>query len=85
MQEDPRKNLDEPRDKRPDEILVVEGIVVAVIPEYHQAQVLTAEGNLLAITRHTAGLRYGDLREGQLVGCEVTRRLPRVLRAWLMR
>ena len=85
MHEDPSRDLSEPRDFRPEEAFVVEGIVVAVIPEFHQARVRTAEGSLLAITRHTAGLHFGDLLEGQLVGCEVTRRFPRVLRAWLVR
>ena len=59
----------------------VEAVVVAVIPEFHQVQVLDADGHLYALTRKTRGIDLAALREGQRVVCTVTRTLPRVLAA----
>jgi hypothetical protein len=61
----------------------VETVVVALIPEYHQVKVRDRDGHVYALTRKTAGVRLGDLHEGQQVLCTVTRRLPRVLSAAL--
>ena len=66
------------------EVFSVDGVVFAVISEFRQAIVRTADGRQLAITQHTVGLNYADLREGQCVRCVVTKVLPRVLRGRLL-
>jgi hypothetical protein len=58
--------------------------VIALVPEFHQAKVRTADGHLYAITERTPGIRLQSLREGQHVRCTVSRRLPRVLAAELI-
>jgi len=72
----------EPR--KEDKTRQVEGTVVAVIPDYHQAKVKDSDGHLYAITEHTAGLRPQTLREGQRVRCIVTLRFARVVSAELL-
>lgn len=67
-----------------EEVFFVEGTVLVVILEFHQAQLRTSDGHMFAITRRTVGLDYAELRDGDRVRCEVTRALPRVLRAWRM-
>ncbi len=59
----------------------VDAAVVAVIPEFHQAKVRDDDGHLYAITLKTGGVDLLSLREGQIVRCVVTVKLPRVLRA----
>ena len=59
----------------------VDAVVVAVVPEYHQAKVRDTEGHLYAITRKTQGIDPTSLREGQRVVCTVTQEVPRVLSA----
>lgn len=59
----------------------VEVVVVALIPEYHQASARDEEGHLYALTRHTSGIDLTSLHEGQKLTCIVTRHLPRVLSA----
>lgn len=59
----------------------VDATVVALVPEYHQAQIRSKDGYLYAITESTPGIRLTALREGQKVRCTVTTRLHRVLRA----
>jgi len=60
---------------------VVETVVVALIPEYHQVKVRDQDGHLYALTAKTAGVELAALREGQRLVCTVTRKLPRVLTA----
>lgn len=64
-----------------DETRQVDAIVVAVIPEFHQAKVRDRDGYLYAITRRTSGVDVLLLREGKIVRCTVTLKLSRVLRA----
>lgn len=59
----------------------VDATVVAVIPEFHQAKVRDGNGHLYAITPRTCGVDLLSLREGQVVRCTVTLKLPRVLSA----
>lgn len=59
----------------------VDATVVAVIPEFHQVRVRDGEGHLYAITSRTSGVDLLSLREGQIVRCVVTLKLPRVVRA----
>lgn len=59
--------------------------VVALLPEFRQAKAQSAEGYLVAITDATKGVHLATLREGQRLRCTVTRRLPRVVRAELLR
>ena len=63
------------------ETMEVEGNIFALIPQYHQATVVTDDGNEYSIARHTRGVRLNDLRVGQRVRCTVKVRLPRVLTA----
>ena len=60
---------------------VVETVVFALVPEYHQVKVRDGEGHVYALTRKTAGVELGSLQEGQRVVCKVTREFPRVLAA----
>ena len=85
MTDSPSDDTREPAGSERGEVFSVDGVVVAVIPEYRQALVRTADGGHLSITRHTVGLNYADLREGQCVRCVVTKVLPRVLQARLLR
>ena len=67
-----------------DETRSVEAVVVAIIPEFHQAKVRDSAGHLYALTRRTNGFTLESLQEGQRVRCTVTCRLPRVLRIELI-
>ena len=60
---------------------LIEAVVVALVPEYHQVMVRDDHGHLYALTRKTQGIDLAALREGQRVVCTVTRKLPRVLTA----
>ena len=60
---------------------LIEAVVVALVPEYHQVMVRDDDGHLYALTRKTKGIDLAALREGQRVVCTVTRKLPRVLTA----
>ena len=60
---------------------LIEAVVVALVPEYHQVMVRDDVGHLYALTRKTQGIDLAALREGQRVVCTVTRKLPRVLTA----
>lgn len=60
---------------------LIEAVVVALVPEYHQVMVRDDDGHLYALTRKTQGIDLAALREGQRVVCTVTRKLPRVLTA----
>ncbi|CAN5897485.1 hypothetical protein BH11PSE8_BH11PSE8_12700 [soil metagenome] len=59
----------------------IEATVLALVPAYGQVKVRSRDGHVYALTAHTQGIRLGELREGQRIRCEVTLRLPRVLRA----
>lgn len=58
----------------------VNATVVAVLPEFQQAQLRSADGRMYALT-DTTPVRWNAVREGQQVHCTVTLRLPRVVRA----
>jgi hypothetical protein len=61
---------------------VVEATVIAVLPDYRQVRVKTADGHQYAITEKTPGIDWSRLCEGQRVKCTVTTTLlPRVLEA----
>lgn len=60
---------------------LVSATVFALIPEFEQVLVRDDEGFQYALTPRTAGIELGALREGQVVVCTVTRRLPQVLAA----
>ena len=64
-----------------DSTRVVETVVFALIPEYHQVKVRDGEGHVYALTRKTAGVELTTLQEGQRLVCRVTREFPRVLTA----
>ena len=70
-----------PSTRNSDETRQVDATVVAVIPEFHQAKIRDGEGRLYAITSMTSGVDLLSLREGQIVRCTVTIKLPRVLNA----
>jgi hypothetical protein len=59
--------------------------VVAVLPEFNQAELRSADGFRYALTEQTPGIRLSNVREGQHFRCVVTLRYPRVLRAELLR
>lgn len=59
----------------------IRATVVALLPEFQQVQLRSADGHMFALTEHTRGVKLEALREGQQVECTVTLRLPRVLRA----
>jgi hypothetical protein len=65
---------------RRDETRDVRATVVAVIPEFRQAQIRAADGFLYALTE-TTPVRWNAVHEGQQIDCTVTIRLPRVVRA----
>jgi hypothetical protein len=60
----------------------VEATVFAVLEEFQQVRVKTADGHQYAITEETLGVDWHELREGQRIVCSVTTTLlPRVLHA----
>lgn len=63
------------------EILHVETIVVALIPEHHQVKVRDGDGHLYSLTRKTRGVDLSALYEGQQIVCTATQKLTRVLSA----
>jgi len=63
---------------------VVEVEVLEILDHFKLAHVLTAEGRVYGITPETPGVSYDELRPGQRLRCEVTRRLPRVVLAELL-
>jgi hypothetical protein len=67
-----------------EETVVLDAVVIALLPEFRQVKARSNAGHLLAITESTRGVHLASLREGQLLRCTVTRRLPRVLRAELL-
>lgn len=70
-----------PSTRHGDETRQVDAIVFAVVPEFHQVKIRDGEGHVYAITRKTSGIDLLTLREGQVVRCKVTLKLPRVLSA----
>jgi hypothetical protein len=63
----------------------VEATVIAVLPDYRQVRVKTADGYQYAITANTPGVDWHELREGQHILCTVTTSLlPIVLEASLL-
>ena len=55
--------------------------VLALIPEYHQVEVVDGMGRHYSLTEHTQGINLAELKEGQKLACRVNKRLPRVLAA----
>lgn len=58
--------------------------VLALIPEYHQVEVVDKMGRHYSLTEHTQGINLAELKEGQKLACRVTKRLPRVLAATVL-
>jgi hypothetical protein len=63
-----------------EELERIEVTVVALIPEYKQALVQAADGRQYAVTDRAGGEPWREFREGQRIGCHVTRKFPRVRR-----
>jgi hypothetical protein len=63
----------------------VEARVVAVLPEYRQAELLSDDGHRFALTESTPGVLLSSIVEGQRFRCLVTVYCPRVLRAELVK
>ena len=60
----------------------VEATVFAVLSDFRQVRVKTADGYQYAITENTPGVNWAGLYEGQRLECTVTTTLlPRVLHA----
>ena len=60
----------------------VKATVVAVLSDYRQVRVRTADGHQYAITEKTQGVDWNSLHEGQRIECTVTTfLLPVVLNA----
>lgn len=79
------ETLNRSRRPEPVETREVDTRVVAVLPEFKQAELVATDGHRYALTEHTPGIRVGSLREGQQFRCVVTVRSPRVLQAVLVR
>ena len=61
---------------------IIETTVFAVLDEFQQVRVRTADGHQYAITAKTPGVDWHTLREGQRIECMVTTSLlPIVLEA----
>lgn len=65
----------------PEEVKTIRAEVIAVIPEYEQACCETDLGYRYSITRHSRGLRWNDVKEGDTVELDVTVRFPRIIEA----
>jgi hypothetical protein len=65
----------------PEEVLELDAQVVVLWPQFNQVWLETREGNQLAITDKTEGVRVNSLREGQWLHLTITKELPRVLHA----
>ena len=57
--------------------------VYACVPEFELVYVRTADSLQYVLTKDIAGVHLDELREGQVVECLVSMRLPRVLSAKL--
>jgi hypothetical protein len=62
----------------------VTATVIAVIPDFEQAELQDDAGYRYALTELTPGVRLADVREGQRYQCTVTVDFPRVFRATLI-
>ena len=60
---------------------VVEGQVVEILQDLGLAHVLGSDGLVYGLRRHTPGIDWGTVREGQRVRCRVTATFHRVLHA----
>ena len=62
----------------------VDATVIALIPEYRQAELRAVDGTRFALTEHTPGIALANVREGQHYRCTVTLRFAKVLHAELL-
>ena len=62
----------------------IRAFVIAVIPEFHQAELQTRDGYRYALTDRTVGISLANVRPGQEYECTVTVEAPRVLKARLL-
>jgi hypothetical protein len=62
----------------------VDGEVVEVLTGFGLAHVRVSEGTVYGLTRHTPGVDFDKLREGQLIRVQAERKFSRVLRAELI-
>lgn len=73
------------QDSRADaDSFMVEGEVLDVLDGYGLAHVRAADGSTYGLTRQTPGIQFADVREGQHVRVEVTRKFNRVTHAQLL-
>jgi hypothetical protein len=70
---------------RPGPTQVVRVRVVVTLPEFAQVRVEAPDGWQYVINRHTSGIDFRTLREGNTVECEVTTQgMRQILRARLL-
>lgn len=66
----------------PETVRTILAKVIAVIPEYNQAELVADDGSRYALTAKTAGIATLDtVQAGQWYECVVTIKLPRVIKA----
>lgn len=63
---------------------VVEGVVLEVLAGYGLAHLRAADGSTYGLNQWTPGIHLAELREGQRVRAEVTRKFSRVVHAVLL-
>ena len=62
----------------------IEAKVLEVLAGLGMAHLLSEDGTVYGINRQTPGVVFDELRPGQRVRCEVTRRFGRVIHATLV-
>ena len=67
----PNKSRERAGSEGAGETRLIETVVVALIPMYHQVKVRDDHGHLYALTRKTQGVDLDSLHEGQRVVCTV--------------
>jgi len=63
----------------------VEGVVIEILAGYGLAHVRTSDGSIFGLTRQTTGIKFAELRQGQLVKLEVAAEFGRIVRAQFLR
>jgi hypothetical protein len=62
----------------------VDGEVIEVLTDFGLAHVRTSEGTVYGITRHTPGVVFDKLREGQKIRIQAEKKFSRVSHAELI-
>jgi len=68
----------------PEDSVSIECAVYEVLDAYGLAHIRAVDGSTYGLNRDTPGVKFADLREGQRVFVEVTRKFGRVLHAQLL-